>query len=208
MQTIFEDSSSRPASSCNRIQPPAAKRVANIERQARFHEIVPPHLSEARVLARSITGSGADSEDVVQEACLRAFRGIAGFGGKNARAWVLTIVRHTAYDWIRKKRMAPELIEDFADLAVQVRCDEGPLTPESHLVSYQDAQQLEETVQSLPELFRQALVLRYTKGLAYKEIAAVMGVPTGTVMSRLSRARRLVRDSSVTRALEGRRMST
>src|SRR6266542_823975 len=73
---------------------------------ARFANVVLPHLGDAYALARWITGSRADAEDVVQDACLRAFRGIAGFGEGNARAWVLTIVRHTAYSWLGKNRPA------------------------------------------------------------------------------------------------------
>jgi RNA polymerase sigma-70 factor (ECF subfamily) len=156
---------------------------------------VAPHLAEARALAQSITRSGADSEDVVQEACLRALRGIAGFGGKNARAWVLTIVRHTAYDWIRKRRTAPQAMEDVSGLAEQFGCEGASVSPESHLVSQERVQRLMEAVRSLPESFRETLVLRYGKGLAYKQIAEFTGVPTGTVMSRLSRARQLVGQS-------------
>src|SRR6266851_3379270 len=74
--------------------------------QARFARVVTPHLADAYALARWLTGNRADAEDVVQEACLRAFRGIAGFAGVNARAWVLTIVRHAAYTWLGKNRSA------------------------------------------------------------------------------------------------------
>ena len=74
--------------------------------QARFASVVLPHLADAYALARWLTGDRADAEDVVQEACLRAFRGIGGFAGVNARAWVLTIVRHAAYTWLGKNRSA------------------------------------------------------------------------------------------------------
>jgi RNA polymerase sigma factor (sigma-70 family) len=167
-----------------------SSRGTRFEWHARFHEVVPPYLGEAHALARSLTGGGADSEDIIQEACLRAFRGISSFGGTNARAWVLTIVRHTAYDWIRKKRATPELVEDLTALTDRIRYDE--LTPELELGSHQDAQQLELAIQSLPEAFRRVLVMRHVEGLAYKEIAGTTGVPIGTVMSRLSRARRMV----------------
>src|ERR1700674_5328738 len=77
--------------------------------KTRFANVVIPHLDDAYGLARWVTGNRADAEDVVQEACLRAFRGIAGFAGGNGRAWVLAIVRNTAYDWLRKNR-SPTLV--------------------------------------------------------------------------------------------------
>jgi RNA polymerase sigma-70 factor (ECF subfamily) len=80
--------------------------VISDDDQARFRSVVIPHLADSYALARWLTGDRADAEDVVQEACLRAFRGLGGFAGKNARAWVLTIVRHTAYSWLRKNRSA------------------------------------------------------------------------------------------------------
>src|SRR4029079_16164398 len=78
--------------------------------QARFASVVLPHLADAYALARWLTGDRADAEDVVQEACLRAFRNIGGFAGINARAWVLTIVRHAAYTWLGKNRSASLLV--------------------------------------------------------------------------------------------------
>src|SRR5215831_21159450 len=80
--------------------------------RARFQSVVLPHLADAYALARWLTGNRADAEDVVQEACLRAFRGIAGFAGVNARAWVLTIVRHAAYTWLGKNRSAALVMVD------------------------------------------------------------------------------------------------
>lgn len=174
---------------------------ADAERQARFREVVPPHLDDAHALARSLTRNYSDSEDIVQEACLRAFRGINQFGGSNARAWVLTIVRHAAYDWIRKRRHAHERVEDFDSHSQRVACDEEWAAPESELVSGQDALQLDQALGCLPAAFRQTLLLRYRLGLTYEEIATATGVPAGTVMSRLCRARRrlvaLVRKAEV-----------
>src|SRR6516225_8991667 len=80
--------------------------------QARFASVVLPHLADAYALARWLTGDRADAEDVVQEACLRAFRGIGGFAGVNARAWVLTIVRHAAYTGLGKNRSASLVMVD------------------------------------------------------------------------------------------------
>ena len=87
--------------------------------QARFASVVLPHLADAYALARWLTGNRADAEDVVQEACLRAFRGIAGFAGVNARAWLLTIVRHAAYTWLGKNRSAALLVVDDLESIAQ-----------------------------------------------------------------------------------------
>jgi RNA polymerase sigma-70 factor (ECF subfamily) len=161
--------------------------------QARFKEVVPPHLGDAYALARRLTGSQVDSEDIVQESCLRAFRGITRFDGRNSRAWLLTIVRHTAYDWLRSNRRAPQTVEDLEDLeglAEELGCQQEGANLETALVQEQQAAQIKCAVQALPVLFRQVLLLRYREGLTYREIAECTGIPAGTVMSRLSRAHR------------------
>ena len=163
------------------------------EANALFARIVLPYLDDAYALARWITGNRADAEDVVQESCLRAFRAIGGFAEGNARAWVLTIVRHAAYQWLRKNRPAAlVLVEDLepiehrqANFAVM-----GVDTPESALIAKAATERLEAAIAALPTPFREVMVLRDLQGLAYREIAAVTEVPVGTVMSRLARARR------------------
>src|SRR5919201_4996693 len=106
--------------------------------QARFASVVLPHLADAYALARWLTGSRADAEDVVQEACLRAFRGIGGFAGVNARAWLLTIVRHAAYSWLGKNRSAALVMVDDLEAVEQREAsrggtthEEGPQSPEA-----------------------------------------------------------------------------
>ena len=190
MQTVLIDLPREAQTGVDPESAGALRQGVNAGRQARFQRVVPPHLEAAHALARSLTRNNCDSEDIVQEACLRAFRGIAQFGGSNARAWVLTIVRHTAYDWIRKRRRAPQTVEDFEDHSDQLVCDEDWAAPESQLVSSQDARQLDRALRSLPAVFRKTLLLRYRLGLTYGEIATATGVPAGTVMSRLCRARR------------------
>jgi RNA polymerase sigma factor (sigma-70 family) len=163
--------------------------------QARFASVVQPHLADAYALARWLTGNRADAEDVVQEACLRAFRGIAGFAGVNARAWVLTIVRHAAYTWLGKNRSAALLVVDDLESIERQQATggaasaEGPQTPEAALIEKADARRLESAIAELPVPFRETLVLRDVQGLDYREIAEVTKVPIGTVMSRLARAR-------------------
>jgi RNA polymerase sigma-70 factor (ECF subfamily) len=160
---------------------------------ARFANVVLPHLNDAFALARWLTGSRADAEDVVQDACLRAFRGIGGFADGNARAWVLTIVRHAAYVWMRKNRPAAlVIIEDLDSVAHGQASATSPDvdTPETTLIAKAAAKRLEAAIAALPAPFRETLVLRDLQGLAYREIAEVTQVPIGTVMSRLARARR------------------
>ena len=164
--------------------------------QARFARVVTPHLADAYALARWLTGNRADAEDVVQEACLRAFRGIAGFAGVNARAWVLTIVRHAAYTWLGKNRSASLVMVDDLEALEQKRSsasaafEQAPPTPEAELIAKADARRLEAAIAELPVPFRETLVLRDVQGLDYREISEVTKVPIGTVMSRLARARR------------------
>jgi RNA polymerase sigma-70 factor (ECF subfamily) len=164
--------------------------------QARFASVVLPHLADAYALARWLTGDRADAEDVVQEACLRAFRGIGGFAGVNARAWLLTIVRHAAYTWLGKNRSASLLVVDDLEAIERQQANgasafgQEPQTPEAALIANADAHRLEAAIAELPVPFRETLVLRDVQGLDYREIAEVTKVPIGTVMSRLARARR------------------
>ena len=161
--------------------------------QARFASVVLPHLADAYALARWLTGDRADAEDVVQEACLRAFRGIGGFAGVNARAWVLTIVRHAAYTWLGKNRSASLVMVDDLEAVERTQADPGDReksTPETELIAKADAARLEAAIAELPAPFKETLVLRDVQGLDYREIAQITEVPIGTVMSRLARARR------------------
>ena len=171
------------------------ERVSGTDDKDLFARVVLPHLGDAFALARWLTGDRTDAEDVVQDACLRALRGIAGFSGINARAWVLTIVRHTAYTWLGKNRPAALVMTD--DLEGVERAEFGKSgataaaepTPEAALIAKADAARLEAAIKQLPTPFRETLVLRDLQGLDYKEIANITGVPIGTVMSRLARAR-------------------
>jgi RNA polymerase sigma factor (sigma-70 family) len=162
---------------------------------ARFATVVAPHLSDAYALARWLTRDRADADDVVQEACVRAFRAIKGFSGDNARAWVLTIVRNTAFTWLRENRLAAlvgidDLNEDDRISAEQGGSTAPPTTtPETELIAQANTRQLESMIAALPLEFREALVLRDIQGLNYRDIADITGAPLGTVMSRLARAR-------------------
>jgi RNA polymerase sigma factor (sigma-70 family) len=156
----------------------------------RFRTVVLPHLDDCYRLARWLTGNRADAEDVVQEACLDAFRGITGFNGSHPRAWVLTIVRHAAYRWLKKNRPAALVVVDDLEGIVDAQIADSAQTPEAALIAQADTARLEQAIAALPVPFRETLVLRDVNGLDYRDIADVTGVPIGTVMSRLARARR------------------
>ncbi len=158
--------------------------------QTRFARVVLPHLADAYALARWLTGSGTDAEDVVQDACLRAFRGIAGFREGNARAWVLTIVRNTAYGWLGRNRPAMLVVTDDVEGVKGAEIAGGDAEAETEMIAKADAARLESAIQKLPAPFRETLVLRDLQGLDYRQIAKVTGAPIGTVMSRLARGRR------------------
>jgi len=149
-------------------------------------ELLLSHLDSAYNLARWLVRNSADAEDVVQEAYLRAFKYSGGFRGGDARAWLLTIVRNTAYRWLRKAR-SYEPVTQFDEN--EHTCGSETSNPEVLLLQKADQQLLEKALNELPVRFREILVLRELEGLAYKEIAEVMGMPMGTVMSTLSRAR-------------------
>lgn len=157
------------------------------EASRRFSTVVLPHLADARGLARWLTRDAAEAEDVVQEACLRALRSIDGYAGGNPRAWLLAIVRNVAFDRLAERRGRDRMlpVEDADEAGALI----APETPESLLSHATAVERLREATAGLPPLLREAFVLREVHRLAYREIAAATGVPVGTVMSRLSRAR-------------------
>jgi RNA polymerase sigma factor (sigma-70 family) len=160
----------------------------------RFANVVLPHLDDAYALARWVMGNRADAEDVVQDACLRALRGISGYSGANGRAWTLAIVRNAAYDWLRKNRPAAIVPVDDLESAERLAPRDHaaattPVDPETALIAKSDELRLQAAIEELPTVFRETVVLRDVQGLGYREIAEITGVPIGTVMSRLARAR-------------------
>jgi RNA polymerase sigma factor (sigma-70 family) len=169
-----------------------AELTSGLDDNARFANVVMPHIDDAFRLAHWLTGNRADAEDVVQDASLRAFRAIRGFAGGSARAWVLSIVRNAAYSWLRKNRPAAVVtVEDLeaVELAQANPGDPDAETPEAALIAKADAEHLRAAIAALPTPFRETLVLRDIEGLDYREIAEATEVPIGTVMSRLARAR-------------------
>jgi RNA polymerase sigma-70 factor, ECF subfamily len=152
-----------------------------------FEEVVVPHLDAAFNYARWLAGNEADAEDVVQDASVRAFRFFSSLRGEDARAWLLTIVRHVWYARLSSQRAARTASTEYDEM-VDTRPDER-LGPEALLMQRQTVDRVRRAVEQLPVDFREVVVLRELEGLSYKEIAAVVGIPMGTVMSRLARAR-------------------
>jgi len=156
-------------------------------------EVLITHLDAAYNLARWLVRNVEDAEDVVQEAYLRAFQYADGFRGGDARAWLLAIVRNTSYGWLRKKS-ASDFTAQFDEEIHSSPLDTS--SPEQLLLQTADARLVEAALSELPVRFREILVLRELEGLSYKEIAEVIGVPMGTVMSTLSRARQRFRQAA------------
>ena len=173
-----------------------ANQPADERQRQRFAEVVLPHLDAALSLARWLTGSLADAEDVVQEASIRAFGAIDSFRDGSSRAWVLTIVRNTAFSWLRKNRLKALVVtDDDSVFEAASFSNDGRSTqqsPEALLIAKADADSLNAAITALPLKFKEVLVLREVDDLSYREIAQVVSLPIGTVMSRLSRARKLL----------------
>ena len=162
-------------------------RLSEQSKVVRFEDIALPHLSAAYNLARWLVHNDQDAEDLVQEAFLRAFKSFSGYYGGNSRAWVLTIVRNTCYTWLRNNRVLG-LAEPIDDMLDELELDLAD--PEMLLLRSVDAQMVRQALQELPVEFREVMVLREMEDLSYKEIANVIDVPLGTVMSRLARGRK------------------
>jgi RNA polymerase sigma-70 factor (ECF subfamily) len=158
--------------------------VLDSQDRARFEQVVLPHLDAAFNLSRWLLRSRADSEDVAQEALLRAFRFFRGFNGGDARAWLLQIVRNTCYTWLEKNRQVELMTEFDEDLHQQ-----SSTTPEALAIAGDNRERLARALETLPVRFREVIILRELEGCSYKEIAAITSVPIGTVMSALARAR-------------------
>jgi RNA polymerase sigma factor (sigma-70 family) len=161
------------------------------EKLRRFEQQISPHLNSAYNLAKWLTRNHADAEDVVQDAFLRAFSAFESFRGddarpQNAKAWLLTIVRNTSMTWLKRNRNAGATL-GFEDAAGDPR--ERSADPEEILLISCDREEVRQALEQLPWEFREAIVLREMEGLTYREISETVGVPLGTVMSRLSRGR-------------------
>lgn len=142
-----------------------------------------PHLRAAYNFARWLVRNNHDAEDIVQESFLKAYKAIDTFRGGDARGWMLSIVRNTAMNFLRGRK--PEI-------PVESEPEDHAPNPERGLLDQARREQVQRAISNLAPEFREAIVLREIEDLSYKEIAAVLNIPIGTVMSRLSRARSLL----------------
>ena len=155
-----------------------------------FEQRILPHLPAAYNLARWLLRNQEDAEDAVQESYIKAFRYFDGFEGTDGRAWLLAIVRNTSLSWLRKNRQVPTQAFDE-----RVHSSGGDhQDAEQGLLKQVESRRLRGCIDALPPEYREAVILREMEELSYKEIAEVISVPIGTVMSRLSRARKRVED--------------
>ena len=169
---------------------PRAEEFLDPSELERFERTLLPHMRAAYNLARWLTRTDQDAEDVVQEAYLRAFRFFGGFRGGDAKAWLLTIVRNTSHSAWQRGREAGATVpldEDTREV------EDAALGPEDLLLQKASRQEVREALDALPVEFREVVVLREMEGLSYKEMAEVTQLPIGTVMSRLARARTRLR---------------
>jgi len=194
---VLKDRSEGSDRSSGQQQTPVPIVPSKDEREA-FDEVFLPHMAEAYRLAQWLTGSASDAEDIVQDAALRAYRGIKNFGAVNARAWSLTIVRNTAYSWLMKNRPKTVVFTNDLSAAEQQELEhEGPQgtrveTPEEIALFKADAEEIQKALAQLQPQYREVIVLREINQMNYRDIADITNVPIGTVMSRLSRARQLL----------------
>ena len=171
---------------------------------ARFEQTVLAHLDAAYNLARWLTQDESGAEDVVQDACLRAFRFFDQQHGPNPKAWFMAVVRNACIDWMKERRRRSRE-EEYDETAHGAEVSAAFEPPDAAAARESDARWLRRCVETLPLEYREVLVLREMEELSYKEISAIVGVPPGTVMSRLARGRDLLQQ----RLLEARkRMSS
>jgi RNA polymerase sigma factor (sigma-70 family) len=159
--------------------------------QRRFCEIVPPLLNDAYTLAKWLCRNGADAEDIVQEAAIRALKALETTAVERPKPWFLMIVRNAAMTWMGRNRpQGLAYVGDMDDLeAIDFRLGEATPDPEETLIAFEDSERLRQAIAALPPLLRETLVMRDVNGLSYRDIAEATGAPIGTVMSRLARGR-------------------
>jgi RNA polymerase sigma factor (sigma-70 family) len=183
-----------PANRVRDAQPAVRDNALPDDRHRRFERLALPHIDAAHNLARWLAGNTTDAEDVVQDAYLRAYRYFDSFQGGNFRVWLLTIVRNAFMTWVKENRSGRMMFVPDTPVADNADKEETmwgsrPRDPEALLLESIDSRTLGRLMEQLPTEYREVLLLREVEDLAYKEIAEVTGMPIGTVMSRLSRAR-------------------
>jgi RNA polymerase sigma-70 factor (ECF subfamily) len=162
------------------------------DKRRRFEAEALPHLDAAYNLARWLTRSAGDADDIVQEAMLRAFRGFDGLRGADVKPWLLTIVRNVFLSAVPRARRKLEPLPDEGE--GERALVDGTPDPERTAIGADYSRKLGHVIAALPEEFREALTMREMEDMSYRDIAQATGVPIGTVMSRLARARALLKE--------------
>lgn len=159
------------------------------EATSKFESAVLEHLDAAHNLARWLMGNDQDAQDAVQESCMKALRAFDSFRGGDFRAWFLTIVRNTCFTSLRRNKNLASAGEQSLENGAEVAADRENYDPQAIAIRAANANLVRQAIDALPEVLREAVVLREMEGLSYKEIGKIAGVPIGTVMSRLARGR-------------------
>ena len=173
-------------------------------KRSEFERLFIPHLDAAYNLARWLVRHPHDAEDLVQEAYLRAYKSFGGFRGEEPKAWLMAIVRNTCRTWLKHQNSTHKIV-DFNEALVQrnLNAEQVPIAkPDTALLAEAEKQPVHEALRQLPEPLRIVVVLREFENMSYSQIAAVINVPIGTVMSRLSRARKKLRTLLLTKEIE------
>ena len=164
---------------------------------SRFETTVLVHLDAGYNLARWLTQDDFGADEAVQEACLRAFRFFDDLHGPSPKAWFMAVVRNTCLDWLKdsRRRMLDEEYDDeLHGAGAGLLSGAAVESPEAAVMRASEARWVRDGIEALPREYREAVVLRDLEGLSYKEISAIIDVPIGTVMSRLSRGRDLLQE--------------
>jgi RNA polymerase sigma-70 factor (ECF subfamily) len=156
--------------------------------RATFERLVLAHAEDAYALARWLVGNEHDAADVTQEALMSAYKHFASCRGVHVRAWLMTIVRNSAYSWLRSHHSTTEL-DSMSDADQPVASEPGPIAA---LAAREDRAAVQNALEQLPLAIRETIVLRELQGLSYREISSISRIPIGTVMSRLSRGRQIL----------------
>jgi len=160
-----------------------------VDTKVRYFELTMwPHVRAAHNYARWLVRNNHDAEDIVQESFMKAYKALDTFRGGDAKAWMLSIVRNTTMNFLRQRK--PDVTVNWS---IQEReLEDSAPDPESGLLEQSRREQVRRAIAQLAPEFREAIVLREMEDMSYKEIASVLNIPIGTVMSRLSRARNLL----------------
>jgi len=156
---------------------------------SKFESAVMQHMDAAYNLARWLTRNDQDAQDIVQESCMRALRAFDSLRGQDFRPWFLAIVRNASFTLLRRRKDSSSSADESLETTPEVAADSEAFDPQAIAIRAADVDLVRRAIAALPDALRETLILREMEGLGYKEIGKIVGVPIGTVMSRLARGR-------------------